>query len=58
LFRGNRARVISLAAFIGLWQLLSSTGVLIVYAILGLLADAVVRTLERRALAWRPEFGE
>lgn len=31
---------------------------LIVYAILGLLADAVVRTLERRALAWRPEFGQ
>jgi sulfonate transport system permease protein len=29
---------------------------LIVYAILGLLADAVVRTLERRTLAWRHEF--
>jgi sulfonate transport system permease protein len=29
---------------------------LIVYAILGLLADAVVRTLERKTLAWRHEF--
>ncbi len=27
---------------------------LLVYALLGLLADAVVRMLERRALAWRP----
>jgi sulfonate transport system permease protein len=31
---------------------------LIVYAILGLLAEALVRTLERRVLAWRPEFGQ
>jgi sulfonate transport system permease protein len=29
---------------------------LIVYALLGLGADAVVRTLERKALAWRPSF--
>jgi len=29
---------------------------LIVYAILGLLADWAVWTLERRALAWRTEF--
>jgi sulfonate transport system permease protein len=29
---------------------------LIVYAILGLIADSVVRLLERRALAWRQEF--
>jgi sulfonate transport system permease protein len=29
---------------------------LIVYAILGLSADAIVRTLERKALAWRREF--
>jgi sulfonate transport system permease protein len=29
---------------------------LIVYAILGLLADAAVRALERKTLAWRPEF--
>ena len=29
---------------------------LLVYAILGLLADALVRLLERRALRWRPEF--
>jgi sulfonate transport system permease protein len=29
---------------------------LIVYAILGLLADWAVRVLERRALAWRPDF--
>jgi sulfonate transport system permease protein len=29
---------------------------LIVYALLGLSADAVVRALERRALAWRPSF--
>jgi sulfonate transport system permease protein len=29
---------------------------LIVYAILGLTADALVRTVERRVLAWRPEF--
>lgn len=28
--------------------------VLVIYSILGLLTDAVVRTLERRALAWRP----
>lgn len=29
---------------------------LIVYALLGLSADAIVRALERRALAWRPSF--
>jgi sulfonate transport system permease protein len=29
---------------------------LIVYAILGLIADSLVRLLERRALAWRQEF--
>jgi sulfonate transport system permease protein len=29
---------------------------LLVYALLGLSADALVRTLERRALAWRPSF--
>ena len=29
---------------------------LVVYALLGLGADAVVRALERRALAWRPSF--
>ncbi len=29
---------------------------LIVYALLGLSADALVRALERRALAWRPSF--
>jgi len=29
---------------------------LIVYALLGLTADAIVRTLERKALAWRPSF--
>jgi len=29
---------------------------LIVYALLGLSADAIVRTLERKALAWRPSF--
>jgi sulfonate transport system permease protein len=29
---------------------------LIVYAILGVTADALVRLLERRALRWRPEF--
>ena len=29
---------------------------LIVYALLGLTADALVRALERRALAWRPSF--
>ena len=29
---------------------------LIVYALLGLTADAIVRALERRALAWRPSF--
>jgi sulfonate transport system permease protein len=29
---------------------------LIVYAILGLIADSVVRLIERRALAWRREF--
>jgi sulfonate transport system permease protein len=32
--------------------------VLIVYAILGLLADAVVRLIERRALKWRRGFME
>jgi sulfonate transport system permease protein len=31
---------------------------LIVYAVLGLLADQIVRALERRALAWRPQFVE
>jgi sulfonate transport system permease protein len=29
---------------------------LVVYALLGLGADAIVRTLERHALAWRPSF--
>jgi sulfonate transport system permease protein len=29
---------------------------LIVYAILGLLADSAVRALERKTLAWRHEF--
>ena len=29
---------------------------LIVYALLGLTADAIVRAVERRALAWRPSF--
>jgi sulfonate transport system permease protein len=29
---------------------------LVVYALLGLSADAIVRTLERHALAWRPSF--
>jgi sulfonate transport system permease protein len=31
---------------------------LIVYAILGLLADGLVRAVERRALAWRREFAQ
>jgi sulfonate transport system permease protein len=31
---------------------------LIVYAILGLLANGAVRLLERKALAWRHDFGE
>jgi sulfonate transport system permease protein len=31
---------------------------LIVYAILGLIAETLVRMLERRVLAWRPEFGQ
>jgi sulfonate transport system permease protein len=31
---------------------------LIVYAILGILANGAVRLLERRALAWRRDFGE
>jgi sulfonate transport system permease protein len=31
---------------------------LIVYAILGLLADAVVRFVERKALVWRRGFME
>jgi sulfonate transport system permease protein len=31
---------------------------LIVYAILGLLAETIVRAVERRVLAWRPEFGQ
>lgn len=31
---------------------------LIVYAVLGLLADAAVKAVERRALAWRPEFAQ
>ena len=29
---------------------------LLVYALLGLLADGLVRALERRALAWRPSL--
>src|SRR5262249_8514071 len=29
---------------------------LVVYALLGLAGDQVVRTVERRALAWRPSF--
>jgi sulfonate transport system permease protein len=29
---------------------------LLVYSILGLLTDAIVRLVERRALAWRPDF--
>ena len=29
---------------------------LLVYALLGLLADALVRAVERRALAWRPSL--
>jgi len=31
---------------------------LFMYAILGLLADGVVRLVERRALAWRREFAQ
>ena len=31
---------------------------LIVYAILGLLLDGAVRLLQRRALAWRRDFGQ
>jgi sulfonate transport system permease protein len=31
---------------------------LIVYAILGLLADWGLRVVERRALAWRRDFGQ
>jgi sulfonate transport system permease protein len=31
---------------------------LIVYAILGLLANGGVRLLERKALAWRRDFGQ
>jgi len=31
---------------------------LLVYALLGLTADALVRTLERKALAWRPSLVE
>jgi sulfonate transport system permease protein len=31
---------------------------LIVYAILGLLADWIVRVIERKALAWRPDFNQ
>jgi sulfonate transport system permease protein len=31
---------------------------LIVYAILGLLADGAVRMVERRALSWRREFAQ
>jgi sulfonate transport system permease protein len=31
---------------------------LVVYAILGLLADWIVRVIERRALAWRPGFNQ
>jgi sulfonate transport system permease protein len=29
---------------------------LLVYALLGLAADQIVRAIERRALAWRPAF--
>jgi sulfonate transport system permease protein len=29
---------------------------LVVYAFLGLIADAIVRTLERLLLQWRPTF--
>jgi sulfonate transport system permease protein len=29
---------------------------LIIYAILGLTTDQMVRAIERRALAWRPSF--
>ena len=29
---------------------------LVLYALLGLLADGLVRLLERRLLAWRPVF--
>ena len=29
---------------------------LIIYAILGLTTDQIVRSIERRALAWRPSF--
>ncbi len=31
---------------------------LLIYALLGLASDAIVRALERRALAWRPSFVE
>ena len=31
---------------------------LIVYAILGVLANGAVRLLERKALAWRRDFGQ
>jgi sulfonate transport system permease protein len=31
---------------------------LVVYAILGLLADWIVRVIERKALAWRPDFNQ
>jgi sulfonate transport system permease protein len=31
---------------------------LVVYAILGVLADAIIRLVERRALAWRREFAQ
>jgi sulfonate transport system permease protein len=29
---------------------------LVIYALLGLGADSLVRLIERRALAWRPSF--
>jgi sulfonate transport system permease protein len=31
---------------------------LVVYAILGVLADAIIRMVERRALTWRREFAQ
>ena len=31
---------------------------LVVYAILGLLANGAVRLLQRKALAWRRDFGQ
>lgn len=29
---------------------------LLIYSVLGLVIDAIIRTLERYALAWRPTF--